>query len=146
MYSFAASGKQLPENFLGAQVSWNLLNTLGVRPALGRDFTAADDSLSANGTVLLSWSLWKRRFGSDRSIVNQTIYLDAKPYTVIGIMPEWFVFPESETQIWTPVYHEKPANEWRPRQPHVPRGRRLKPGVSQAAGRGRSGNDLEADS
>jgi putative ABC transport system permease protein len=108
-YGIAGSGRQLPETLTGAQISWNLLSTLGIRPALGRDFTAADDSLSANGTVLLSWSLWKRRFGADPAIVNQTIYLDAKPYTVIGVMPEWFAFPEPDTLVWTPVYHERTA-------------------------------------
>ena len=58
---------------------------------------------------ILSWSLWKRRFGADRGILNQTVYVDARPYTVIGVMPAWFAFPEPDTQIWTPVYHEKPA-------------------------------------
>ena len=105
----AASGGQLPENLSSAKVSWNLLTTLGVAPALGRDFTAEDDTLAANGTVLLSWSLWNRRYGADRGIVNRTIYIDAKPYTVIGVMPEWFAFPRPETQMWTPVYHENPA-------------------------------------
>ncbi len=65
--SLSGSGGQLPENLKGAECTWNLLTTLGVRPVLGRDFTAADDSRSANGTVLLSWSLWKRRFGTWRT-------------------------------------------------------------------------------
>ncbi len=104
----SASGNQLPETLNGALVSCNLFPTLGVNPALGRGFTSTDDSLSANGTVVLSWSLWKRRFGADPAILNRTIYIDAKPYTVIGIMPAWFEFPESSTQIWTPVYHELP--------------------------------------
>ena len=57
------------------------------------------------------------------AILNQTIYIDAKPYTVIGVMPEWFAFPEPDTQIWTPVYHEKPAkHHGHDRQPHVQRG------------------------
>jgi hypothetical protein len=86
----SASGGQLPETLNRAQVSWNLFPTLGVNPALGRGFTSTDDSPSANGTVVLSSSLWKRRFGADRAILNRTIYVDAKPYIVIGIMPAWF--------------------------------------------------------
>ena len=133
--AIAGSGGQLPETLQGAQVSWNLLTTLGVRPALGRDFTAADDALSANGAVLVSWSLWKRRFGANPGIVNQAIYIDAKPYTVIGVMPERFVFPTTDTQLWTPVYHEKPAMIMAMIDSHMfyVVGR-LKPGATQAQG------------
>ncbi len=81
----SGSGGQLPEKLSSALVSWDLLRTLGVQPALGRDFMQADDSPAANGTVLLSWGLWKRRFGGDPAILNQTIDLDAEPYTVIGV-------------------------------------------------------------
>ena len=104
----SASGGQLPETLNGALVSWNLFPTLGVNPVLGRSFTSTDDSPSADGTVLLSWSLWKRRFGADPAILNRSVYIDAKSYTVIGIMPSWFEFPESSTQLWRPVYHELP--------------------------------------
>jgi hypothetical protein len=72
----------LPEKLKSALFSLDMLRTLGVQPALGRDFTQADDSPTANGTVLLSWGLWKRRFGGDPAILNQTIELDAAPYTV----------------------------------------------------------------
>src|SRR5216684_4477202 len=90
----SGSGGQLPEKLNSALFSWDMLRTLGVQPALGRDFTQADDNPAASGTVLLSWSLWKRRFGGDPAILNQTIDLDAKPYTVIGILPAWFDFPD----------------------------------------------------
>src|SRR6266567_2925672 len=90
----SGSGGQLPEKLASAEFSWDLLRTLGVQPALGRDFAQADDSPAANATVLLSWGLWKRRFGGDPAILNQTIYVDAQPYTVIGIMPAWFDFPD----------------------------------------------------
>ncbi|HEY2416896.1 MAG TPA: ABC transporter permease, partial [Steroidobacteraceae bacterium] len=90
---------------------------------------------SANGTVLLSWSLWKRRFSANPDIVNRTVYIDAKPYTVIGVMPEWFAFPEPDTQIWTPVYHDKPAKLMAMIDSHMFRVvGRLKPGVSPAQG------------
>ena len=127
----SASGGQLPETLNAAHVSWNLFPTLGVNPALGRGFTSADDSPSANGTVVLSSSLWKRRFGADPAILNRTIYIDAKPYTVIGIMPAWFEFPESSTQLWTPVYHEMPEKVMSSIENHLFRVvGRLKPGVT----------------
>ena len=81
----SGSGGQLPEKLNSALFSWDMLRTLGVQPALGRDFMQSDDSPAANGTVLLSWGLWKRRFGGDPAILNQTIQLDAQPYTVIGL-------------------------------------------------------------
>lgn len=104
----SGSGGQLPEKLASAEFSWDMLSTLGVQPALGRAFTAADDNPSANGTVLLSWSLFERRFGGDRSVIGKTIYIDAIPYTVIGVMPAWFDFPDTATQLWTPVYHDRP--------------------------------------
>jgi predicted permease len=127
----SGSGGQLPEKLKSALFSWNMLSTLGVQPALGRDFTEADDQPGANGTVLLSWGLWKRRFGGDPAILNRTIDLDAQTYTVIGVMPAWFDFPDSSTQLWTPVYHDKPEDEMTSFSNHMFRVvGRLKPGVS----------------
>ncbi len=131
-YTLSSGGGQLAESLRGAQVSWNLLTTLGVQPVLGRDFTTGDDTPSANGAVILSYSLWKRRFGLNPAILNQTIYMDAKPYTVIGVMPEWFAFPEPNTQVWTAVYHEKPVAITEMIDNHMFRVvGRLKPGASQ---------------
>jgi predicted permease len=101
-------GMQLPEQVHGANISWNLLPVLGVQPAIGRNFTAEDDKLSANGTVLLSWGLWKRRFGGDPAILNRSVHLNAREYTVIGVMPSWFSYPDMSRQLWTPIYHDKP--------------------------------------
>jgi predicted permease len=131
-YSLSGAGGQLPERVHAAECSWNLFSTLGVEPALGRQFTAADDQLSANATVVLSWGLWQRRFGGDPSILNQTILLDAKPYVVIGIMPSWFAYPDISTQLWTPVYHEEKSEEIQAIDSHdFTAVGRLSPGVSE---------------
>jgi putative ABC transport system permease protein len=108
-FNLSGAGGQLPEKIEGGNCTWNLLPVLGVQPVLGRNFTAADDQLSANGTALLSWGLWKRRFGGDAAILNQSIHLNGRLYTVIGILPSWFAYPDGSTQLWTPVYHDKPA-------------------------------------
>ncbi|MGO9339863.1 MAG: ADOP family duplicated permease [Terracidiphilus sp.] len=108
-YNLPGSGGQLPETARAAVFTWNMLPTLGVEPALGRNFTADDDKHGANPTVLLSWGLWKRRFGGSASILNQTVMLDNKSYTVIGIMPSWFAYPDQKVQLWTPLYHENPS-------------------------------------
>ena len=126
---------QLPEKVHGAACTWNLLPTLGVQPALGRNFTEADDRHSANATVLMSWGLWKRRFGGDPAILNQTIHLDGQPYTVIGILPSGFAYPDASTQLWTPVYHYKPAEQMDSLAAHQFQAiGRLKPGITAAQG------------
>ncbi len=132
-YNLSSGGGQLPEKVNGAECSWNLFPTLGVEPVRGRNFTAADDRPSATATVVLSWGLWKRRFGGDPSILGQSIHLDAKSYTVLGVMPAWFAYPDHTTQLWTPVYHEEPPKEMEAPDSHdfAALGR-LRPGVSAA--------------
>jgi putative ABC transport system permease protein len=108
-FNLSSAGGQLPEVAHGSACTWNLMSILGVQPALGRNFTADEDQPSANRTVLLSWGLWKRRFGGNPAIVNHTVYLNAMPYTVVGVMPVWFVYPDAQTQLWTPIYRYMPA-------------------------------------
>jgi putative ABC transport system permease protein len=102
-----SDGGMLPEQVRGTICSSNLFTTLGVQPLIGRLFTAEDDQPSANGTVILSWPLWKRRFGGDTSVIGRKVNLDAKPYTVIGVMPRWFALSEQKVQIFLPAYHQR---------------------------------------
>jgi len=92
-YNLSGQSGQLPERVRAAECSWTLFPSLGVEPALGRTFTSSDDQPSANGTVVLSWALWKRCFGGDASILNQKIRLDARSYRVIGMRPSLFTCP-----------------------------------------------------
>jgi putative ABC transport system permease protein len=109
-YNVSASGGQLPESVSAAQVSWNFFHVLGVAPALGRDFLASDDQPNAQATVVLSNSFWKRRFAADPAIIGKSIYLDAKPYIVIGVMPASFPWNfNSKNQLWTPAGDDAPA-------------------------------------
>jgi predicted permease len=111
-YNVSAGGGKLPEKVDAAWCSWNFLSVLGVEPALGRRFTAEDDRPGAPATVVLTYPFWKRRYGGDPAILGKTIWLDAKAYTVIGILPSWFVysgaFGGNTLQVWTPVAHEAP--------------------------------------
>ena len=130
-YNLSGTGGQLPESVQAATFSASMLPVLRVEPALGRNFSAAEDSPSANGTVLLSWNLWKRRFGGERSILGQTILLDGRPYTVIGVMPSWFAYPHSTVQLWTAASHERTATEMQVLDNHNFQAvGRLNPGVS----------------
>ncbi len=105
--NLSGSAGQLPEQIAVQQTSWNLFPMLGVQPALGRLFTAGDDAAGANATVVLTWGLWERRYGADPHVVGSTVFLDTKPYTVIGILPSWFSYSDPTVQLWTPVYHEE---------------------------------------
>jgi predicted permease len=135
-YNLSSAGGQLPEKVRATQCSWNLFETLGVQAAMGRTFTAADDQPSASATVLLSWGLWKRRFGGDPAVLNRTIHLDRKLYTVIGVMPPWFAYPEHTVQLWTPIFHEQFPERWQQLDSHmfVVIGR-LKPGIAETEAR-----------
>src|SRR5437879_6612460 len=135
-YNLSGAGGELPERVRAVEFSWDLLPTLGVEPSFGRGFTAADDKPSANATTILSWGLWKSRFGGDPSILNQTIRVNAKAYTVIGIMPSWFAYPEQGVQLWVPIYHEESPKDMEVLDSHdfVPVGR-LKPGVTETQAR-----------
>jgi len=113
-YNLSAEGGKLPEKINAAWCSWDFFRVLGVEPALGRTFFPDDDRVGAPATVILSASFWKRRYGGDPAIVGKTIWLDAKPYTVIGVLPPSFVYRSKmiadPLQVWTPLMHEAPPS------------------------------------
>jgi predicted permease len=136
-HDLAGDDGALPEKIAVAWCSWNMFSVLGVQPAYGRVFEEADDRQQANATVVLSWSLWKRRFGGRLSLLGQPILFNDKPYTVIGIMPGWFDFPLPQIQAWTAAHNEGSARFLESRDDHEFQViGRLKPGVSleQAVG------------
>ena len=106
-YDLSGQGGQLPEVAEAHMASWNFFPMLGVQPALGRLFQPSDDTPEANATVVLTWGLWKRRYGGDPNIAGKTLLLDARQYTIIGVLPAWFAYPDTQVQLWTPLYHER---------------------------------------
>jgi len=93
------TGEGGPESVHAAQVSPEFFRVLGVEPALGQDFHA-----NAHGAVvgvLLSSSLWQRRYRADPNIAGKLIVVNARPVAVLGVMPNGFQFPEG-TEIWVP--------------------------------------------
>jgi predicted permease len=104
---FDITGSGQPERLTGAKVSSSLFPLLGVQPMAGRTFTPAEDSPDQH-VVILSYGLWKRRYAG-QSIVGQSIFLDRQPYTVVGVMPQGFVFPLSG-----PDGNSDPAEFWIP--------------------------------
>ena len=79
-----------------------LFAALRVNAAVGRLFTNEEDQPGGTPVVVLSYGLWQRRFGGQMSILNQSLTLNGKSYTVIGIMPQGFLYP-SRVEMWVPV-------------------------------------------
>ncbi len=86
------TGKGEPERLETLEVSANLFGTLRVPPALGRVFTAQDE-MGANPVAVVSDGLWRRKFGVNPAILGETITLDDQAYTIVGVLPESFRFP-----------------------------------------------------
>jgi len=96
------TGGSEPERISAARVGATFWSLLGVTPQVGRGFAPNEDSQSAARTVVLSDGLWKRRFGGDRRIVGKTIALDGNSFTVIGVAPPGFSFPD-RPDVWIPL-------------------------------------------
>jgi predicted permease len=93
-----------PERLREGVVTADVLPMLGVKPMIGRYFTADEEVRGKHRVVILSEQLWRRRFGADRAIVGKTISMERTPFTVIGVMPEGFNFPAGPriVDLWAP--------------------------------------------
>jgi putative ABC transport system permease protein len=120
-----------PELVLGRGVTPNFFDVLGVRPALGRSFTSADDRLGVN-VAIISHALWQRRYSRDPDIIGRTILMSDVKYEVVGVAPQSFVFINREMDYWVPI--QLPPNQVDNRGAHYLNVvARLKPGVSVQA-------------
>jgi putative ABC transport system permease protein len=97
---FNLSGSDVPEHVQGTMVSSNFFEVLGVKPAVGRLMLAEDGQPGADRVVVISSGLWKRRFGSDRNLIGQTITLNGESFTLIGVTPPSFQSPEKGDEVW----------------------------------------------
>src|ERR1043166_8980615 len=126
---FNLTGTDKPERVIGARVSGDLFQLLGVQPALGRDFTAEEDREGGDRVVILSYEFWQHRFAGDPNVIRQTITLSDQAYTIIGVMPRGFAFPSTRAQIWTPIAFSAAERATRDTN-FIDVVARLKPGVS----------------
>jgi putative ABC transport system permease protein len=99
---YTLTGLERPVQVDAEVVSWDLLPALGIRPELGRGFTADEEKVGTR-VVLISHSLWTSQFGSDPAIVGRGVRLSGDLYTVVGVMPASFRFPVNKPRnnIWT---------------------------------------------
>jgi len=99
--------KNNPQRYTGGYVTDEFFKILSVSPVLGRDFTAEDNKPGAEKTAILGYEIWQRDFGGDPKIVGESIRINGRAATIIGVMPQGFKFPVSE-QLWVPLYNEFP--------------------------------------
>jgi putative ABC transport system permease protein len=124
---------ELPEMVSAGGGSWNLFPLLGVHAVIGRTFTESEDRPDGSA-VMLAWNLFERRFGGDPSIVGRQIHLDGKPYTVVGVLPKWFTYPDAKMQIWVTYASGMPPAVLQHHDFHFSRVvARLKPDVNLAS-------------
>ncbi len=130
--AFTLEGGGEPEQVVARTIEPNLFDFLGVRPALGRSFTADDiASPAAARIVILGDALFRRRFGGDPTVVGRTITLSDQPYRVVGVMAAGFRLPLGKGDIWVPLVPRAAGAKPAPGGANVLV--RLKPGVAVPA-------------
>ncbi len=130
---FNFTGDTSPERLQGATVTWQWFDVFGAKPLLGRGFHKDDDQPGSNNVAVLSFDLWRRLFGGERSALGKAIELDRKPYRIVGVMPANFRWP-SQADVWVPLGLSPRAYAEDHRfDEFFPVVARLRPGVSLAA-------------
>lgn len=119
-----------PERLDGALTTTDAMVALGVPPARGRAFVAADDLPGAPGTVLISDAFWRRKFAADPNAIGRSIILDNESCLIIGVMPATFEFPSRTVAFWRPIRFAATAFDDRS-DTYLRVIARLKPGVSR---------------
>ena len=128
-----SDGRAEPERHLGAAISWDLFPLLGTSPILGRAFASSRRSAECRrASSSSSYQLWTTRYQSSPEVIGRSIQVDAKPYTVIGVMPARFEFPENQ-RLWVPLTPLASSKDRDNRNLFV--FGRLKPGVDAGAAR-----------
>ncbi|MGO4884013.1 MAG: ABC transporter permease [Bryobacteraceae bacterium] len=128
------SGEGRPDHVLAVPTQANFFSLLGVQAFLGRTWVPGEDRSGNDQEAVLSYGLWREHFAGDPGVVGRTIALNSKKYTIVGVMPASFRYPE-HAQMWIPL--DMDFKSWMARRgSHWANAiGRLKPGVSLAAGR-----------
>jgi putative ABC transport system permease protein len=144
-YNLTGDGE--PEHIGAIVATANLFSVLRLTPLLGRTFTADDEGASATPVVVLSRTLWVRRFGADPGIVGRDILLDGAKHTVIGVVPPAFNYPSKKAEVYVPAFFTPAQLAQRDNHSDWVVGR-LKPGVTVAEAQAEMGavaKSLEKD-
>ncbi len=95
----------------GAKVTYTMLDVLGLKPVVGRNFRPEEDRPKAGTVALLGYDLWQRLFSGDRNVVGRTVKLFEKPCTIIGVLPKQAAVLPPDTDLWVPLAG-RPEIEW----------------------------------
>jgi putative ABC transport system permease protein len=130
------TGREEPLRIVGGFVSDTFFDVMGVHPAQGRGFRPGEDEESAVGVCVLDHAAWQRLFGG-KDMLGNTLILNNKPFTVIGILPPAFRYAEDNIEVWIPHHNQPAFAEYRQDRatPLVRPIARLKPGVTLEAAR-----------
>ena len=102
-FTMATNGE--PKNTFAAQVTPSFFSTLGVKPAMGRDFLEDDMKSDGPHVIILTDGFWRTEFGADPNIVGRVIHIDGKPATIVGVLPRNFEFaPANSAPVWVPIH------------------------------------------
>jgi putative ABC transport system permease protein len=126
----------LPEKITEVLVAPRFLETLGISPALGREFTPAEEHWGGPNAVLISYSFWQRRFHGDPNAIGKALRIGSRrgdSFPIVGIMPASFQFPSRDVDLWAPSAPDAPFAQRRDATWFTVIGR-LKPGISVQQG------------
>ncbi len=118
----------LPEKITEALVAPRFLQVLGSAPQLGRDFTPDEERFGGPDAVLISYAFWQRRFHGDPSALGQKLHVGSFSYSIVGVMPASFRFPNASVDFWAPSAPDAPYAQRRDSTWFTVIGR-MKPGV-----------------
>ncbi|HEX7698972.1 MAG TPA: ABC transporter permease, partial [Candidatus Acidoferrum sp.] len=103
--AFTLSANGEPKNTFAAQVTPSFFSTLGIKPALGRDFLEGEMREDGPPVTILTDAFWRTEFGADPKVIGRVIHLDGKPATVVGVLPRDFEFaPARSAPLWVPMH------------------------------------------
>jgi len=103
--AFTLSANGEPKNTFAAQVTPSFFSTLGVKPALGRDFLDGEMREDGPPVTILTDGFWRTEFGADPKVIGRVIHLDGKPATIVGVLPRDFEFaPARSVPLWVPIH------------------------------------------
>lgn len=118
-----------PERIRTIETTDGFFDVLRAQPLLGRTFFPGEDRPNGERIAVIGYGLWQRRYGSDRDVIGKSVTLDGNVYTIIGVMPEGFKYPEN-TEVWRPLGWDPARHSRNARFFEVLA--RLRPEVSQA--------------
>jgi len=112
--SLTLTGEETPERLRGSLATSGVFGALGIEPVIGRWFLPEDDEIGADPAVILSYRSWQHRFGGQEDVLGRSLTLNGAAYTVVGVMPEGFYFPDGSVECWVTFRDDRKASDYRP--------------------------------